>query len=305
MRVAVTGATGLIGKKLVEALTARGDQVTALSRSGSRSSASSPGGVTVSEWDPSRGSVPDLSGFDAVVHLAGEPVAQRWTAEVKERIRSSRVDGTEALVAALRAADPRPSVLVSTSASGVYGDRGATVLDEQASPGPPDDFLASVCVEWERAASAAADLGVRVVIVRNGVVLDGAGGALAKMLTPFKAGVGGPIAGGKQYLPWIAIDDVAGIYLAALDGSSESWTGPVNASAPSPATNAAFSHALGRALHRPAFMPLPGFALRLMFGEMASVLTASQRMVPARAVELGYEFRYPDLDGALVEILGR
>ena len=300
MKVAVTGATGLIGRRLVAALIARGDQVTVLSRSPSRASSAVPG-ATAREWDPSRRTTPDLSGIDGVVHLAGEPIAQRWTSAVKERIRSSRVGGTELLVAGLRDFDPRPRALVSTSAAGYYGDRGSALLDETAAPGPPDDFLASVCVEWERAAMAAADLGVRVVILRNGVVLDPTGGALAQMLTPFKAGVGGPIAGGKQYIPWIAIDDVVAIYLAALDGTQ--WSGAVNACAPTPVPNASFTRSLGRALHRPAFVPLPAFALRLMFGEMASVLIASQRMVPARTVGLGYEFRYPELDEALAEVL--
>jgi uncharacterized protein (TIGR01777 family) len=184
----------------------------------------------------------------------------------------------------------------------VYGDRGDEQVDETAEPG--DDFLASVCVEWEEAARAAGSLGVRVVCLRTGVALDRAGGALKQMLPPFRLGVGGPIAGGRQYVPWIHLDDVIGLYLAALDGGS-AWSGPVNASAPSPVTNAEFSHALGRALHRPAVVPVPAFALRLLYGEMASVVIGGQRMVPARALELGYEFRYPELEGALRECLAR
>jgi len=232
------------------------------------------------------------------VHLAGEPVAQRWSAAAKERIRSSRVTGTANLVAGLSAAEPRPRTLVSTSAAGYYGDRGEQLLDETASPGPTEDFLTAVCLEWERAATAAGELGVRVAIVRNGVVLDRRGGALARMLPPFKGGVGGPIAGGRQYMPWIALDDVVGIYTAALDGS-EPWSGPVNACAPTPATNAEFTRALGHALHRPAVIPVPAFGLRALFGEMASVLTASQRMVPAQALARGYEFRFEGLAEAL------
>jgi hypothetical protein len=292
MKVALTGASGLIGGRLVAALEARGDEVVLFSRSPSR-------GV---QWDPVAEPAPAevLSGVEAVVHLAGEPVAQRWNDDVKRRIADSRARGTAHLIDGLRIADPRPRVLVSTSASGYYGDRGADPIDETNAPG--DDFLAGVCVEWERAASVAGtELGMRVVCVRNGVVLDAGGGALKTMLPPFKAGVGGPVAGGRQYMPWIAADDVVGIYLAALD--SADWSGAVNASAPEPVTNAEFSRALGRALHRPAVMPVPGFALRLRFGEMATIVTASQRMVPARALELGYRFRFGDLGAALTAAL--
>jgi hypothetical protein len=193
-------------------------------------------------------------------------------------------------------------VLVSTSAVGYYGDRGDAVLDETAEPG--DDFLASTCVEWERAASAAAAFGIRVAIVRIGVILDRSGGALEKMLPPFKLGVGGPVAGGRQYVPWITLDDVVGLFVAALHGG-EGWTGVLNASAPEPVTNAQLSRALGRALHRPAVMPVPALALRALYGEMASIVLGSQRMVPARALELGYEFQHPDLEGALAVALER
>ncbi len=302
MRVAVTGATGLIGRRLATALGERGNQLVILSRRAS-SAAGVASGAQVVEWDPLSGPAPGLSGVDAVAHLAGEPVSQRWTAGVKDRIRRSRVLGTANLVAGLAAADPRPAVLVSTSASGFYGDQGASPLEESAAPGPRDDFLASVCIDWEDAAEQAAELGVRVAIVRNGVVLDRGGGALAKMLPAFKLGLGGPIAGGRQYMPWIAIDDVVGIYLAALDGAA--WSGPVNASAPTPATNGQFTRALGRALHRPAFVPVPAFGLRALFGEMSSVLLASQRAVPARTTELGYQFRWGELEPALAAMLGR
>ncbi len=302
MRVALTGATGMIGRPLATALGERGDELLVLSRRAS-SAAGVASGARIVEWDPTSGPAPGLSGVDAVVHLAGEPVAQRWTAGAKDRIRRSRVLGTANLVAGLAAADPRPGVLVSTSASGFYGDRGASPLEESAPPGPRDDFLASVCIDWEDAAEQAAELGVRVAIVRNGVVLDPGGGAVAKMLPVFKAGLGGPIAGGRQYMPWIALDDVVGIYLAALDGG-RAWSGPVNACAPSPATNAQFTRALGRALHRPALLPVPAFGLRALFGEMASVLLASQRAVPARATELGYRFRWGELEPALAAVLG-
>jgi uncharacterized protein (TIGR01777 family) len=292
MKVAITGATGLIGTRLVAALRERGDTVLALSRDPDRARERLE--VEAAGPDPVSGAAPveALSGTDAVVNLAGESLVQRWSTEVKERIRASRADRTRRLVAALEDAEPRPRVLVSASAAGYYGDRGADELDESEPPG--EDFLASVCVDWERAADAAH---VRVVKIRTGVVLDRAGGALQKMLPPFRAGVGGSVAGGRQYVPWIALEDVVGMYVAAL--SNDRWAGPVNACAPEAVTNADFSRALGRALKRPAVLPIPGFALRLLYGEMASVVTASQRMVPKRALELGYEFRHTDLDEAL------
>jgi len=295
MKVVVTGATGLIGSKVVARLKQRGDDVTVLSRSPEK--ATERLGVRAEGWDPLAGSAPTeaLAGCDAVAHLAGEPVAQRWTAEAKEAIRASRVTGARNLVAGLQAAKPRPRVLVSASAVGYYGSRGDEVLPESAAPG--DDFLAGVCVEWEREAAAARELGMRVVCVRTGVALDASGGALAKMLPPFRFGAGGPVAGGNQYMPWISVDDVVGMYLAALDG--DAWDGPVNACAPDPVTNREFSKALGRALHRPAVAPVPGIAVRLLFGEMAEIVTGGQRAVPERAQQLGYTFAHPDLDEAL------
>jgi uncharacterized protein (TIGR01777 family) len=281
MRIAVTGATGLIGSRLATALKARGDEVT---------------GISLRAGPPSSGA---FAGADAVVHLAGEPVAQRWTKDARERILSSRTEGTRALVEAIGAADPRPRALVSASAVGYYGSRGDERLDEDAAPG--DDFLAGVCVAWEREANVAADHGVRVVTVRTGVVLDKSGGALEKMLPPFKLGIGGPVAGGRQYLPWIHIDDLVRIYVAAID--NDTWSGPVNASAPEPVTNAEFSKALGRALHRPAFAPVPAFAIRALYGDMAEIVTEGQRAMPRRALELGYAFAHPDLDEALTDAL--
>lgn len=270
MKIAITGASGFIGSRLASELRARGDEVIAIGRR-----------------EP-----PDVSEADGVVNLAGEPVAQRWTADAKARIRSSRVEGTKALAEAITHRDPGPRVLVSASAAGYYGDRGSEELDESSRPG--DDFLASLCVDWEAAADAAA---VRVVKVRTGVVLGREGGALKKMLPPFRAGLGGPIAGGRQYMPWISLEDIVGIYLAAL--SDDSWSGPVNGSAPSPATNAEFTRALGRKLKRPTVLPIPALALKALYGEMASTVTGSQRMVPRRALELGYDFRHATLDDAL------
>jgi uncharacterized protein len=294
-RVAITGATGLVGSRLVAALKDRGDEVTALSRD--PVGAAERLGVSAEQWDPLAAPAPAqaLAGRDGVIHLAGEPVAQRWSADARERIRSSRTQGTSNLVAGLEGADPRPRVLVSASASGIYGDRGAEELDEESSLG--EDFLAEVCAEWEGAADRASGLGVRVAKVRTGIVLDADGGALAKMLPPFRLGVGGPVAGGKQYMSWIHVDDLVGLYLAALDG--EDWSGPLNGCAPGAVTNTEFSHALGRALHRPAVLPVPGLALRAMYGEMASIVTGGQRMVPARAQALGYQWGHDDLDEAL------
>lgn len=287
MRVAVTGGTGRIGRTLVARLRERGDEVTVLSRS-------SEGDA---QWDPGAEPVPAqaLDGRDAVVHLAGEDVAQRWSAAAKERIRSSRVDGTRNLVAGLRAASAPPPVLVSASASGYYGPHADEEVDESTPPG--SDFLAEVCVAWEKEAQAAEQLGVRVVRVRTGVVLDRHGGALAKMLPPFRLGIGGPVAGGRQWMPWIHLDDHVGILLAALD--RDDWSGAVNSSAPYPVTNRDFSRALGRALRRPAVAPVPGLALRALYGEMASIVTSGVRMVPARALALGHEFSHPELDEAL------
>ena len=295
----MTGATGLIGGRLVRALKARGDDVTVLSRdpAGAREAL----GVEAHGWRPLSHPAPEaaLAGRHGVVHLAGENVAQRWPDRAKRAIRESREVGTRNLIAGLRAADPRPGVLVCASAVGFYGSRGEATVDESTPPG--DDFLAQVCVAWEREADAAAALGMRVVKIRTGVVLDRRGGALAKMLLPFRAGVGGPVAGGRQYLPWIHADDLVGLYLAALDGPD--WRGAINGSAPEPVTNRQFSKALGRALRRPALAPVPGVALRLLYGEMAEIVTTGQRAVPRRPLELGYRFRHPDLDEALRDAL--
>ncbi len=299
-RVVVTGATGRIGTRLVETLVARGDDVCVLSRNPKR--ASEKLGVEAFEWDPKGDGAPAeaLSGRDAVVHLAGEDVGQRWSDDVKSEIAASREKGTRNLITGIFAAQPRPGVLVSASASGYYGPRGDEEVDETAAPGT--DWLAEVCVRWEQQTDAA-KLGMRVVKVRTGIVLDAEGGALAKMLPPFKAGVGGPIGSGKQYMPWIHLDDLVGIYLAAID--SADFSGPVNASAPAPVTNKEFSKALGKALHRPAVAPVPGFVIKGMYGAMSQIVLTGVRMVPGRAAELGYEFAHPDLDEALRDTLDR
>jgi len=296
-RVTVTGATGLIGSRLVRALRERGDEVTVLSRSPERAREAFGGDVQARAWDPGAGPAPAdaLAGRDAVVHLAGENVAQRWSEDSKRRIHDSREQGTRNLVAGLEAADPRPAVLVSSSAVGYYGPHGDEELPEDTPPG--SDFLAEVCIVWEREAQAAEDLGLRVVRVRTGVVLDKDGGALGKMLPFFKAGVGGPVAGGRQLMPWVHADDVAGIYLRAIDDAA--WSGPVNATAPQPVTNKDFSKALGRALHRPALAPVPAFAIQLLYGDMSEIVTKGQNAVPRRALELGYRHEHPGLDEAL------
>ncbi|MGD1049634.1 MAG: TIGR01777 family oxidoreductase [Solirubrobacteraceae bacterium] len=292
MRVTVTGAGGLIGSRLVAMLRARGDEVTILSRSGA-------GGAV--HWDPQAEIAPGeaLEGRDAIVHLAGEPIAQRWTPAVRGAIRASRTQGTANLVAALAGLAQRPRVLVSASAVGYYGDRGAERLTEESAAGT--DWLAQVCVAWEDAALRAREHDLRVCVLRTGVVLDGGGGALAKMLPPFRLGVGGPVAGGRQYVSWIALEDLAALYLAAID--DDRFDGAFNATAPTPVTNAELSRALGRALHRPAVLPVPAAALKLLYGEMAEIVTDSQNAVPARALALGHDFAHADLAEALAAAL--
>jgi uncharacterized protein (TIGR01777 family) len=296
LRVTVTGATGLIGPSLVDTLREQGAEVTVLTRDPERARAKL-GDVEAVSWEMLSEPAPAdaLSGRDAVVHLAGEPVAQRWSAKVKRAIRETRSIGTANLVEGLKQAQERPGTLVSSSATGYYGAHGEEPLDEDSPPG--GDFLAQVCVEWEARAAAAEELGVRTVRVRTGVVLDSTGGALAKMLAPFRLGVGGPVAGGRQYMSWIHADDVVGMMLAALE--DERWSGPVNATAPEPASNRDFSKALGEALGRPAVLPVPGFALHALYGEMAEIVTTGARVMPAKALVLGYEFEQPQLTEAL------
>ena len=296
MRVTLTGATGLIGGKLVAALKERDDEVTVLSRSPDKAG-QALGGVEAHAWDPGAGPAPAqaLEGRDAVIHLAGENVAQRWSDDAKRRIRDSRELGTRHLVEGMKATSQPPATLVSSSAVGYYGPHGDEALPEDTPAG--DDFLARVCVAWEAEAQKAGELGTRVVNVRTGVLLDKDGGALSKMLPFFKLGVGGPVAGGKQYMPWVHADDVVGIYLNALD--DQRWAGPVNATAPEPVTNAAFSKALGRALHRPTFLPVPAFAIQILYGDMAEIVVKGQRAVPQRTTALGYRHQHPDLDQAL------
>jgi uncharacterized protein len=278
--------------------------VTVLTRDAERARDALPG-VEAHTWsDPVAEPAPAeaLAGRDAVVHLLGEPVDQRWSEGAKRRIRESRELGTRNLVAGLRAAEPRPRVLVSQSASGYYGPRGDERVTESEGPAL-GDFLAEVVVAWEQEAGAASELGLRVVSARTGVVLSPEGGALGRMLTPFRLGVGGPVAGGGQYVPWIHLDDAAGALLHLL--GSAAAEGPVNVAAPEPATNEELSKTLGRVLGRPAIAPVPAFALKLLYGEMSSIVTTGVRAVPARLLELGYEFEHPELEGALRAALGK
>jgi uncharacterized protein (TIGR01777 family) len=303
MKVVVTGATGTIGSAVVRALQQRGDEVTVLSRDRARAR-ERLGDVDAHEWaDPKSEPAPAgaLEGRDAVVHLLGEPIAQRWSSAAKREIDESRRLGTRNLVEGLRATEARPSVLVSQSAVGYYGPRGDEPLDEDAPPG--SDFLARVVVAWEDEARKAEELGMRVAIARTGVVLSQDGGALEKMLPPFKLGVGGPVAGGKQYVPWVHMDDVVGVILFALGHDQAS--GPLNATAPEPVTNKELSKALGRVLHRPAFAPVPALAVKALYGEMATIVITGQRAVPKRLRELGYTWKRPDLESALRDATGR
>jgi uncharacterized protein (TIGR01777 family) len=304
VRVAVTGATGVIGRRAIAALVERADQVVALTRDTERGRDVLGPRVELHAWsDPKHAPAPTaaLERADAVLHLLGEPIAQRWSGDAKREIRDSRVLSTRSLVAAISALpeDRRPRALVSQSATGYYGPRGDEPVPESSPAG--DDFLAKVTIEWEREAGQAVSAGVRVATTRTGVVLSPTGGALAKMLPPFKLGVGGPVAGGKQYVPWIHLDDVVGAMLRCLDDDAAS--GPLNLTAPNPATNGELSKTLGRVLRRPAILPVPGLALRAMYGEMATIVLTGQRAVPVRLRELGYEFRHPQLEDALRDVL--
>jgi uncharacterized protein len=297
LNVTLTGATGFLGHRVIDKLLAAGHQVHALGR---KRDATLPPSVEFSQWNVTEEPPAEsLAEADAVIHLAGEPVAQRWTPDAKTRIRSSRVDGTRHLINALSVQARRPQVLVSASAIGIYGSRGDEILTETSTSG--EGFLPGVATEWENAARLGETLGIRVVLPRLGVVL-GKGGALAKMLPPFRFGVGGRIGSGRQWMSWIHIDDAAKLILFAIEYPAVG--GPVNATAPNPATNTEFTRELASTLRRPAIFPVPEFALKLLFGEMAEIVLASQRVLPKAAEEAGFRFEYPELRPALANILG-
>ncbi len=303
MKVIVTGSTGLIGRALVRSLLADGHEVTRLVRGGAQGFRA-PGTAAV-HWDPSRGEIDarELEGHDAAVHLAGEPIAEgRWDEEKKRRIMESRAQGTRLLAEALAGLAAKPKVLVSASATGFYGDRGDEVLREESASGT--DFLSEVCREWEKGTLAASRAGLRVVHLRIGFVLSGEGGGLQKMLTPFKLGVGGKVASGRQYVSWITLEDLVRVIRRALE--DETLRGPVNAVAPGAVRNEEFTRALGRVLGRPTLLPVPAFALRLAFGEVAdATMLTSTRVEPARLREAGFEFGHPEIEGALRSVLGK
>jgi uncharacterized protein (TIGR01777 family) len=292
-RVLVSGASGLIGSALLPALQTSGYEVTRLVRG-------APSSRDVA-WDPSRPLAPQsVSGFDAVIHLAGESIVGRWTEAKKRRIRESRVQGTRNLAEALAAAPQRPRVLISASAIGYYGDRGEEVLREDSASGV--DFLSEVCREWEAAAEPANKAGIRTVQMRFGVGLSRSGGALQKMLPPFRMGVGGNIGNGRQWMSWVDIVDVVGAILHVM--KTDKVQGPVNMVAPAPVRNAEFTKTLASVLSRPAIFPMPAFAARLVFGQMGDeLLLASQRVEPAKLMTSGYVFQKPDLRAALEAIL--
>ena len=297
MKVLISGATGLIGSALIPVLVGGGHEITRLTRS-----PGSGGGVG---WNPDAGEIDTsrLEGHDAVVHLAGENIGEgRWTREKKRRILESRTRGTRLLAEILASLPEPPDVMVSASAVGYYGDRGNELLSEESGAG--SDFLAEVCKAWEAAADPAREAGIRVVHPRNGVVLSTEGGALARLLPVFKLGGGGRIGGGRQWSSWIAMDDVVGAIVHAL--THDSVEGPVNLVSPNPVTNVEFTRVLGKILNRPTIFPLPAPVARLMLGEVAdALLLASQRVEPAKLKEVGYEFRYPELEGALQHLIGR
>ena len=298
MRVAVTGASGFIGRRVVETLLQRGHTPVALSRN--PGTLHLPPGAESRRFDPASGAAPDaFEGADAVIHLAGETVAGRWTPEKKRAIYDSRVEGTRCVVASIAGCAQKPAVLVSASASGYYGSRGDEALFESSAPG--SDFLARVCADWEREAMQARSLGVRVACLRTGIVL-GNGGALAQMLPIFRLGAGGPFGGGRQFVPWIHLDDLVELYIFALDNAA--IDGPLNAVTPDYATSARFSQAAGAAVKRPAFAPAPGLALRAVLGQFAETLLASQLIVPAAAQDAGFVWRYGLLESALADAAG-
>jgi hypothetical protein len=297
VKIVISGASGFIGRRLLKTLAQGGHLLHVLSR---HQGTNLPPGVRLSGWDPVKGAPPEeaLRDADAVIHLAGEPVAQRWSEDVKRRIRESRVTGTRNLVEGLAKLARKPAALICASATGYYGARGDETLTESAPAG--SGFLAGTCVEWERAALAAEPLGVRVALIRAGMALDPRGGAMQRLLPIFRIGAGGKLGNGKQWVPWIHLDDLANLYAFALENPVR---GAVNGTEPNPVTNADFTRALAAAVSRPAILPVPAFAMKLLYGEMAGILFDSQRVLPNVAESMGFRFRFPQLPGALADLL--
>jgi uncharacterized protein len=297
MTYLITGATGFLGKKLIDVLLGRGDSVNYMGRAQSRHIDSR---AAYHPWngvdEPPMNAVPRV---DAVIHLLGEPIAQRWSADVKKRIRESRIDSTRQLVSAIARLPHKPSTLVCASAVGYYGNRGDEVLTENSGTG--SGFLAEVCQDWEREARRGQEAGLRVVTVRIATVLGMEGGALPKMLVPFRLGLGGPFGDGSQWLSWIHAEDLINLFCFAAE--NENASGPLNGSSPQPVTNLVLTRTLAKALHRPALFPAPKFALRLALGEMADMLFDSLRVLPEATERAGFTFRYPELSGALANLL--
>jgi uncharacterized protein len=300
MRVIVTGGTGFIGAKLCGRLVAKGHDVIALTRDASRSRDHVHPKVRVASWAEGAAWEGFVDGAGALVNLAGETIAQRWTASAKERIAKSRLGAAARLHAAVEKAAQKPGVLVNASAVGYYGPHGDEILDEGAPAG--HDFLAKLCVDWEAAARSLEPLGLRVVMLRTGIVLGAEGGALGKMLPPFKAFAGGPLGSGTQWMSWIHEGDLVELFIFAIENAAVS--GPLNATAPNPVTMRDFATALGRALHRPSFAKAPAGAIRLALGEMATVVLDGQRAVPKKALDLGFTFRFADVLAALRDVVG-
>ncbi len=302
MRVLVTGASGRIGKALCDELLRRGDEVVGLTRDPAKAGKAQPQ-VTWHAWEPTleRPDAAAFEGVDGVVNLVGEKINQRWTKAAKQKIMDSRKVATHNLVGTIEGLATKPRAMVSQSAVGYYGDRGDEVLDESSAPGT--SFDASICVQWEAAAREVEAAGVRLTIVRTGQVMETGGGILGELLLPFKLGLGGPLAGGKQWVPWIHLSDEVGVLTWALD--AESVSGVVNGTAPNPVTNKDWSKALGKALGRPAVLPIPGVAVELKFGkEFGKVAQGGQKVLPKRTEELGYAFKFPEIDGALRNLVG-
>lgn len=300
MRVLVTGATGLVGRSVVKKLLAQGFEVSVLTRNIAKAALSLGSQCKFFLWPDTTTPPPAeaFEGVDGVVNLMGEGIAdKRWDDDQKKKIHDSRIVGTAQVLETIKGMARKPKVLVSASAVGIYGNRENEEITEESSLG--NDFLANLCKEWEEEALKARELGLRVVLMRTGVALGNDGGALKKMLLPFKLGLGGPIGSGKQYLSWIHVDDLGGMYVEAL--KDPSFSGPVNGTAPYPATNSEFSQKLGKALGKPAILPAPGFAIKLIFGEMSQVLLEGQRVLPVKFKAKKFRFEYPTLEMALKE----